>query len=650
MNPKLIFSILLLVFSRSLAQNADSLRIVLANTKEDTMKVQYLLAIANQQGDIDEREREEYCKKALILSEKINYPKGIIVSHIGLATVDNNSGKYEEALDHLNTAIQLLMKYPNDRFLAQAYNSLGATSNAKGDYPAALSWYLKSLALYEKLGKKRTVADLIYNISVVYYATKNYDKAHEYTSRALVEYTLRGEKLFVAMAQNQLGNIAYDQYQYDTALVYYERALKVMEDLKDLSYAVESLTGIGNVYSETKNYDKAVLYHERALKAARETGDESWIANSLMNLGRDYRYTNNANRSEAMLKEAVALSEKTGAKKISCDAYLALAELYESRRNYKEALKYENLYAAWKDSLYNEENATLINDLNTKYENEKKEKSIALLNAKLSDEQKSQELLQAKVSEKNTIIGSVIGGTILVLISGFLFYSRQRLRQKNKFQEELNEQQKNTAGTIIQMLEDERNRIARELHDGVGTYISTLKINLQVLEHNIADEKLNPYKNNSALLDKTSEELRKITKGLSSEALQEKGLAPALHELVNSIPASDTLQVQFLTDETDHRFDALLETNYYRVAQELINNSMKHSRASKISLQLIDHDTDLLLMLEDNGIGFDMEQSTMGMGLKNIRNRIGFLGGTFKIESILEKGSTFIIEVPKKAA
>jgi signal transduction histidine kinase len=650
MNIKRIFSILLGICLHSIsAQNSDSLKLLLKTAKEDTNKINTLLAICSLRSTTDS-EMTVYATSAMALSKKQAYQKGIIGAHTWLGAACLGLANPDQALGHFSKALQVLLKFPDPKMTAFIYNNIGNAYTIKSDHPAALSWYQRSLRLYEELGNEKGEANACINMASVYSYTKNNEKARGYISRAAATYTRLKDTVQIIKAESKLGSIAYDLYQYDTALVHFERALKITEGLKDKSLAAFSYAGIGNIYFENEKTDKALIYHEKALAATPKSGNDYYRANLLINVGRDYAYLNKFGQSLSLLKESVALSQKSGAKKTTSEAYYHLAEVYELKKDYKNAMEYCFQYAALNDKLYSEEMASRINDLNTKYENEKKEKSIALLNAKLSDKQKTQELLQAKVAEKNAIILSVIGGTILVLISGFLFYSRQRLRQKNKYQQELNEQQKNTAGTIIQMLENERNRIARELHDGIGTYISTLKINLQVLEQNAADEKLVPYKNSTELLDKTSTELRKITKGLSNESLQEKGLAPALQELVSSIPSSDSMQVRFLTDKTNHRFDPLLETNYYRVAQELINNSLKHSQATKISLQLIDHDNDLLLMLEDNGVGFDQTKNSEGMGLKNIKNRIDFLGGTFKIESVPEKGSTFIIEVPKKAA
>src|SRR5688572_5847410 len=112
----------------------------------------------------------------------------------------------------------------------------------------------------------------------------------------------------------------------------------------------------------------------------------------------------------------------------------------------------------------------------------------------------------------------------------------------------MNLQQKHTANAVIQMQENERSRIAKELHDGIGTYLSTLKINLQALENTVPPGKTPLYKNNTELIDQTSDELRRVTKNLSNETLQESGLTNALNELKERINASGATQINFLVN------------------------------------------------------------------------------------------------------
>lgn len=174
------------------------------------------------------------------------------------------------------------------------------------------------------------------------------------------------------------------------------------------------------------------------------------------------------------------------------------------------------------------------------------------------------------------------------------------------------------------------------------------------MEDAVSVEKAQQYRNTSLLVDKTSAELRNILKNLSSETLQENGLAGALQELTENVNRLGPTHFNFVSHGIAGRLDGIVEINLYRVAQELINNCIRHSEAAQATLQLIDHGHSILFMMEDNGKGFDPQlkknDGHYGMGLKNILSRVTFIKGTLKTESVPGKGSTFIIEIPKQAA
>ncbi len=649
-----IFFLLFVSKTTLFTQNIDSLKKELGRAKEDTNKINTLLLICAKRGTINDSERIGYSKIALQLSEKLNYPKGLMRAQLSLGASVSNLGKYDESLDYLNQALKIGLQGPSDKIvLADIYNAIAGTYYYQSDYSLALTYYLKGLVLYEELKIKSRTASAEYNISLIYYQNKEYEKAIEFINNAHHIFLQLRDTVLIAQAISQLGNINFDQCNYEKALMYYKQSLSYTEKLQDKSYSLTNFVGIGNILADTRQYSEALSYHQKALEIAKNLNDEQNIAISLMNVGHCLAYTGRVADGVALLHQALKLSRKVGIKRSITDAYAMLYEIYEKENNFMEAFKYSKLYIALTDSIFNEENAEQINSLSSKYENEKRKKELALLNIELLSGKKDQEILHAKVEEKNTIIIAIAAGVLLLTISFLLFFRGQQLKQRNKHQTEISKQQGNTAIAIIQAQESERNRIAQDLHDGIGTFLSTLKINLESFEDSIPNEKKTRYKSTSELVDKTASELRNIMKDLSSEALQENGLVGALQELADGVNRLGNVRLHFLSHGLAKRLDTMVEINLYRVAQELINNCLKHARATQATLQLIDHENMVLLMMEDNGSGFDPQDTKQGdgyrMGLKNIRNRISFINGTLKTESTLGKGSTFIIEIPKQS-
>lgn len=657
MKMKLLFHISCLLFLNIcslLAQNIESLKAELGKAKEDTHKVNILINICFQNGAIDPSQKKKYAENALQLAKKNNYQRGIMIAELLLGISESNTGKYDESLKYLDTALRMCLENPNDKLiLSRIYNAIGGTYYYKSDYSIALPYYLKSLALDEELKNKKRIAGVESNIAWIYYQTNQSKMALEYATKAIAIRKQFKDSVQLSAALSLLADIYVQLQDYKMALDCFKQSLEITEKLKDKSYSLTNLMGIGDALNDTKKYAEALIYYKRSLEIAREIDDEQNISYCTIYLGYEYTKTGKFLEGVALLKQAVDFSRKIGAKMMITNAYSCLSEAFEKEKNFKEALKYSKLYNELSDSIYNAENSRQINGLSAKYESEKKEKEIAVLNANIQSKQKDQEILNARIDEKNSIIIVTAIGAVLLIISAFLFFSRQQLKQKNKYQIEINMQQENTAIAIIQAQENERNRISRDLHDGMGTFLSTLKINLESFESSIPADKTAQYKNISQLVDKTATELRSIMKNLSSETLQENGLEGALQELIESVNRLGLIRFHFLSHGLAKRLDSIIEINLYRVAQELLNNCLKHAHATQATLQLIDHGSIVLLMMEDNGKGFDPKDLKQGdnyrMGLKNIRNRISFINGTLKTESTLGKGSTFIIEIPKQS-
>jgi two-component system NarL family sensor kinase len=428
--------------------------------------------------------------------------------------------------------------------------------------------------------------------------------------------------------------------------------LRIFESIKDIQGIAYAQSNIGDINMHHGNYDVAFKNLSAALKIRKKIGDKSGIANAFVSLGILYIRLNKTKEAETYLNSALGLGKEIGSFDVIKESYAYLSDLDSVMGNYKAAFKHYKLFITYLDSLTDEESRIKSLQIANQYESERKEIEIAKLNLDILNKQKDKELLKAKVKEKNGIIISTALGSLLLAISAFLLFSRRQLQQKNKHQSEINKQHEDNAIAVIQAQENERSRIAQDLHDGIGTFLSTLKINLQSFEDSIPNEKMTHYKKTVELVDKTSIELRNIMKNLSSESLLENGLEGALNELVDSVNRLGLTKINFLSHGLTKRLDSIIEINLYRVAQELLNNCIKHSMATYATLQLIDHENSILLMIEDNGKGFDenllKQNNAGGMGLKNIRNRISFIKGNLKAESVLGKGSTFIIETPKQ--
>jgi signal transduction histidine kinase len=216
------------------------------------------------------------------------------------------------------------------------------------------------------------------------------------------------------------------------------------------------------------------------------------------------------------------------------------------------------------------------------------------------------------------------------------------------------EMEANSVLSIIASQENERSRLAREIHDGIGPLLSTAKLELDSFldeirddEHHLTYEKL---LNIREIIDSITNDLRDLSHHLLPRLLDEFGLYSACKSLVNRINSSGAANVEFYCNFTNEtRFDRNIELNLYRCGQELLNNAIKHSKADEILVQLIKHDSSIVMMVEDDGIGFRSGESNpehFGIGLTNIETRVRTLDGEFTIDSVVNRGTTASIEIP----
>ena len=249
----------------------------------------------------------------------------------------------------------------------------------------------------------------------------------------------------------------------------------------------------------------------------------------------------------------------------------------------------------------------------------------------------------------------MIGSFVFLLIVLLLLYNSYRLKQKNKYQQELNRQQNELFNAIVNTQDQERKRIAQDIHDSLGSVLSAAKLKLSSLEESkkiLSPDQLEKYQASLDLLDEASTELRNISHNIMPATLSKLGLEAALQSLIDKIAVHSKMQINFTAHGFEGRIEESTEMSIYRIILELLNNIVKHAAAQKVTIQIIKYPAYINLMIEDDGRGFDYNKAfeeKKGIGLGNILSRVEYLNGTFEIDSATGKGTTVIIEIPYKA-
>lgn len=214
---------------------------------------------------------------------------------------------------------------------------------------------------------------------------------------------------------------------------------------------------------------------------------------------------------------------------------------------------------------------------------------------------------------------------------------------------EKKESEKVSLKALIKGQEEERKRIAKEIHDGLGPMISAIKMHVEAVQNDlnsIENDTLLKLDKTYSLIDDVANDMRSLSHDLMPKIVEDFGLAEALDSMSNN-QANEKTDIIFTHNIGSERFNKNVELNLFRIAQELIHNSLKHSGAEKISLQLLKHTDSLILMVEDNGNGFSdkKKKEYYGIGLRNIKTRVKALGGVFTIDSVPKIGVTASVEI-----
>lgn len=251
-------------------------------------------------------------------------------------------------------------------------------------------------------------------------------------------------------------------------------------------------------------------------------------------------------------------------------------------------------------------------------------------------------------TEENQVISIVIIGVLLLLLMGvalllFFFFSRKKIVEKELEKKNLElTHQKEIIQSIIVTQEKERKRIAQDLHDDISSKLNVINLNANLLKDGELSKDEFTTVNNSILeaTDKTLESARKIAHNLLPPMLAKFGLKDTIEELADSFNNSRKISIKYNINYPKEFLESESELHVFRIIQELINNSIRHGKAKKSSININLKDRKLFIQYTDNGLGFNLNDANYkkGLGLKNIETRVALLKGVYKIKTSKNKG------------
>jgi len=399
-----------------------------------------------------------------------------------------------------------------------------------------------------------------------------------------------------------------------------------------------------------KNFKKALVEIDSSIYYANKIGEPSKIIESnfekceiLNELG---RWQDMLHASDLLFKEV----EKYDAQEFVHSLHYLTAIAYSNLGDYENAYRSMEQYKIANDSFMIHSKEDLVHKYNVKFETKEKEAKIQILH----QQQQAQEALAQK---RLWLIIALALLLALLGVSSYFYYKNsekeKQLAQQEKAlqQEKINllekEKQLVAADSIIKGQEDERSRLGRDLHDGLGGLLSGVKLSLSSMNlHSMDEIGYQIFKSTIQKLDESIIELRRISHNMIPETLNQFGLQVAIENYCRGFNSAKLSLIPQVFG-SNSRFDKTSELIIFRIVQELINNAVKHSEATQILVQIIQQEETIQITVEDNGKGFNLTSPTIyqSSGLQNIQSRVNYLGGKMDIHST-SSGSSFLIEIP----
>lgn len=535
------------------------------------------------------------------------------------------TGQFEAAERAVNSHLKLDKTSSGN---AKFYNILGTISTMKQDYKKAISWYEQAIERYQINGDKKGAALVKSNIANIFFSLSDFESAYKYANAAYVDLTPYDDTINKPSVLGILSISEAKTNRYKLAEKHGKQTLELSKRYKSLNGIALAHLALGEVaMSNGQNFDAishyqltdsiAGLVNNVNLRHLAHVG----LLNNYLNI-RDYeRAKQIGEMALAELKFVTNTTTEYSIRKNLSETYAGLNDFQKAYSLRREA-----------DSIYKEtssiKNKEYINELLIRNDTQRKEGELKI-------ERKENLINEAQLRKQ----GWFLLALSLLLIVALLIFVGYRNLQRTKLGKLATEREKELMRALIDGEEKERERVANELHDGLASDLTGIKMILAQSEEKLPDGILDA-------LSRVHEQTRRISHNLSPLNLEKLGLVMALRTFANENSNKQT-NIQLFSSKEQIEINPIEHAVLiYRMIQELIQNALKHAACTSIEVQLIRHNQELTINIEDNGIGFDVKSNETSFGLMNVRKQVELLNGEITIDSHAQKGTVVFISLP----
>jgi len=517
---RIAFCLLLVVCSFFIqAQNRkliDSLFQELDKAKIDTSKANILLSLSENFQRLDIDSSMIFARQAYEISKQTKFLKGLANSSHCIGMVFVFKGEYDSCLTYWNKCLDIRLKINDLKGISGSYNNIGIVYKNQGNYQQALEYFQKALVIFEKRNDSLNISNCQSNMGSIQDDLKNYTKAIEYYQNSIKIKKNLGNEKDIASCYLNIGSIYKNSGDFEKAFVYYQNSLSIFEKINDKRGIGSCYSNIGVYYEYHQNFKLAQEYYLKSLELKEVQGDKFGISLLYSNLAsvnlglaelknitelqsKDY-YKKSIKYSE----QALLLAKETGSLPRINTAYEVLYKGWGKLNNYKKAFEYAELFININDSLLNADKAEILEDMEAKYQSEKKQLNIEKLENEKNLQNETIARKDAENRKQRILIFSFIAGFITILIFSILLFrlfsqkkkafkqlalQNEEILQKN---EEINTQKEEIESQrdIVILQKEQIEEIHKSVTDSINyaKYIQQAVLPSQLKLENILDD------------------------------------------------------------------------------------------------------------------------------------------------------------------
>ncbi|MGG5578700.1 tetratricopeptide repeat-containing sensor histidine kinase [Myroides sp. C15-4] len=606
------------------------------NDINDSVRLHNYLLLSEYWSQTDSLKSRQ-ALNVVLSSQKKTLTEGVLAYY--QAVFYSHQGNKTTALKHYESAINSLEKDPTniDLLIKSLYNNAYIQVEDKGYDFMVKTLTEQCIPLSEKSKNKKLLAYSYTQLGLTFMSVGQFETAEEYHKKALEQLDEIPQLNTIHMITylNLVSNYCYKP-DSKSAEIYLKKAKKLIEHYPNSQHYSNYYYQEAMYYTTVQDFEKALVSLEKGAKLAKERKQGKLLHMLYFRMYNVYLMQKDYHKAKLQLEHILQeniLSREDVNRKIT---YTQLAAVNDVLGNHKEAYNWMKKSSTLSDSLQQQKLLEKMNELEIEHQTADKKQTIAQL-------KKENELIAKNKNLRISILGIALSLSLIITFLIYLTYKNQKKLNAQisiSHQQDLlhieSERKYEATKAVLRGEEQERQRIAQDLHDSMGGMLANIRMSISQENAPNSEDLLQN-------IDKSIVEMRRIARNLMPETLKNLGLEIALKELCESL-SQKQFHIQFEAFGVTDNIPFKIQLSLYRIVQESISNVIKYAQANNVIVQISQHENTINLTIEDDGIGFDTSKVVYGLGIKNIKSRTALMNGTVEILSEKGKGTTINVE------